>query len=321
MNRRIAILASPPVTSGHGGIRRTKPMVSLCGRVERVSWPRKVTGHQRWLSRGEHASWHGVRVAALIGAALLSGPKGARADAIGGAVSHAAHVLPRTFSIVIARLGWQCASHDTGEAGMARFETDQENFWAGDFGAGYIERNSGDTLLASKVALWGRMLKAAHGVGSIMEFGCNIGLNLAALKRLQPQIRLTGIEINEQAAAQACKIEGVEVSCGSILQDMGADQHDLTFTSGVLIHINPDRLGDVYRNLYTKSRRYVLVAEYYNPSPVAIPYRGVEDRLFKRDFAGDLIDAYGMKLVDYGFAYRRDNWAPQDDITWFLLEK
>jgi spore coat polysaccharide biosynthesis protein SpsF len=25
--------------------------------------------------------------------------------------------------------------------------------------------------------------------------------------------------------------------------------------------------------------------------------------------------------VDYGFAYRRDPNFPQDDITWFLLEK
>jgi spore coat polysaccharide biosynthesis protein SpsF len=26
-------------------------------------------------------------------------------------------------------------------------------------------------------------------------------------------------------------------------------------------------------------------------------------------------------LVDYGFAYHRDPAFPQDDITWFLLEK
>jgi len=28
-----------------------------------------------------------------------------------------------------------------------------------------------------------------------------------------------------------------------------------------------------------------------------------------------------MQLVDYGFAYRRDPNFPQDDITWFLMEK
>jgi spore coat polysaccharide biosynthesis protein SpsF len=26
-------------------------------------------------------------------------------------------------------------------------------------------------------------------------------------------------------------------------------------------------------------------------------------------------------LIDYGFVYHRDTAHPQDDITWFLLEK
>ena len=28
-----------------------------------------------------------------------------------------------------------------------------------------------------------------------------------------------------------------------------------------------------------------------------------------------------LKLIDYGFSYRRDPNFPQDDISWFLLEK
>ena len=28
-----------------------------------------------------------------------------------------------------------------------------------------------------------------------------------------------------------------------------------------------------------------------------------------------------MKLLDYGFIYRRDRDFPQDDMTWFLMEK
>ena len=72
----------------------------------------------------------------------------------------------------------------------------------------------------------------------------------------------------------------------------------------------------------TSCGRYLLVAEYYNPSPVTIPYRGHENRLFKRDFAGEILEKYpSMTLIDYGFAYRNDPSFPQDDITWFLLEK
>lgn len=55
---------------------------------------------------------------------------------------------------------------------------------------------------------------------------------------------------------------------------------------------------------------------------MTIPYRGHEQRLFKRDFAGEMLDAYpDLRLVDYGFVYRRDPVFPADDLTWFLMEK
>jgi len=55
---------------------------------------------------------------------------------------------------------------------------------------------------------------------------------------------------------------------------------------------------------------------------VSIPYRGHSDKLFKRDFAGEILDQFSdLRLVDYGFVWHRDNLFPQDDISWFLLEK
>ena len=64
------------------------------------------------------------------------------------------------------------------------------------------------------------------------------------------------------------------------------------------------------------------MAEYYDPKPVALTYRGHENKMFKRDFAGDLLERYeNLKLIDYGFCYHRDMNFPQDDISWFLLEK
>lgn len=201
------------------------------------------------------------------------------------------------------------------------FKTEQEKFWAGEFGQNYIDRNNSQFLLYSKVAMWARMLQAANKVSSIRELGCNIGLNLIALKRLQPSLKLSAYEINEEAVRQATEFNVAEIKQGSILDSINDPKVDLTFTVGVLIHINPEFLDNVYGNLVNGSNRYVLIAEYYNPVPAWINYRGHKDRLFKRDFAGDLIDNYGMKLVDYGFVYKRDNWAPQDDITWFLLEK
>jgi len=97
---------------------------------------------------------------------------------------------------------------------------------------------------------------------------------------------------------------------------------DLVLIKGVLIHINPDMLSQIYQTLYRLSRRYICLVEYYNSTPVSVSYRGYRDKLFKRDFAGEIMDKYpDLRLVNYGFVYHRDPNFPLDDSTWFLLEK
>lgn len=202
-----------------------------------------------------------------------------------------------------------------------KFKTDQEEFWAGDFGDQYIKRNNSKTFLNSKIAMFGNIMRSAPGVKTVAEFGCNIGYNLLALHSLRPNLELSGYEINDSAIEQAKTLNIANIKKCSILDNIDEDPVDLTFTAAVLIHIHPDYLSSVYDNLVNNSKKYIVVAEYYNPEPTTIIYRGHSDRIFKRDFAGDLIDNYGLNLVDYGFVYKRDNVAPQDDLTWFLLSK
>jgi len=203
------------------------------------------------------------------------------------------------------------------------FKTEQEAFWAGDFGVDYIGRNRGDELLAANLDFFSKALRQARGLGSCIEFGANIGMNLRALKLLHPAQEQFAIEINPEAARQLSEaIPAAHISNQSILDFAPSRTFDLALIKGVLIHINPDVLPAVYDKLHAATGKYLLVAEYYNPAPVAIPYRGHSDRLFKRDFAGEIMDRHpDLALVDYGFAYRRDPNFPQDDITWFLMER
>ncbi len=201
------------------------------------------------------------------------------------------------------------------------FKTEQEKFWAGDFGCEYIERNQGESLVDLNIALFRRIISATQSVESFVELGCNIGLNLQALSEINKQFKLCGYEINKVAAQKARGLNVARIVDGTILDEISDIQYDVSFTKGVLIHINPDELNKVYDNLFRLSRKYILVCEYYDPNPVVVKYRGNEERLFKRDFAGELIDKYNLRLVDYGFIYHRDAGFPRDDWTWFLLEK
>jgi pseudaminic acid biosynthesis-associated methylase len=206
---------------------------------------------------------------------------------------------------------------------MENFKTEQENFWSGEFGDEYIDRNKDAELIASCTKMFGDIFSKCTEIKSVLELGANRGNNLIAIKNiLPPATELSGIEINKNAVNELKRINGVTAYHSSILDFKFEKKVDFVFTRGVLIHINPDELTHVYEKMYSVSSKYICVAEYYNPSPVTIKYRGHDNRLFKRDFAGDLLEKYSdLKLVDYGFVYHRDSMFAQDDITWFLMKK
>ena len=200
------------------------------------------------------------------------------------------------------------------------YSTEQETFWSGTFGNRYSERNQGDHWIARNIALFAEALSHVGPIRSVLEIGANVGLNLKALQVLLPGAELAGLEIND-AAADALDATGCQVFRGSALTFKAPKTYDLVFTKGVLIHISPDHLEQVYALLHSAASRYLLVAEYYSPSPESLPYRGETGKLFRRDFAGELLDAYSdLRLVRTGFAYHRSPF-PQDDLTWFLMEK
>ena len=203
------------------------------------------------------------------------------------------------------------------------YKTEQEAFWAGEFGTEYIERNVGDVLLGANLDFFAKALRHAAGVDSCIEFGANVGMNLRALQLLYPRQQHFGIEINPAAAQQLARhIPSEHIFQQSILDFAPQRLYDLVLIKTVLIHINPEFLPAVYEAMYRSASRYILLAEYYSPAPVEISYRGHSGRLFKRDFCGEMLQAYpDLKLVDYGFAYRNDPVFPQDDINWFLVEK
>lgn len=205
---------------------------------------------------------------------------------------------------------------------VPEYGTEQEKFWAGEFGDEYIGRNQGQEVAAANLAFFSRILERTQSVRSAIEFGANIGLNLEALRALIPGIVLSAIEINQKAVEVLEKLGGIKIYPQSILDFQPDSPRELALIKGVLIHIDPSRLAQVYDLLYRTSSRYICIAEYYNPSPVEVPYRGNREKLFKRDFAGEMLDRFpDLRLVDYAFAYHRDANFPQDDITWFLLEK
>ncbi len=134
---------------------------------------------------------------------------------------------------------------------------------------------------------------------------------------------MSAIEINEKAVSELKRvIKDCKVYHQSIFDFQPDYKRDFVLCKGVLIHQNPEYLEEVYNLLYQTSNKYICLVEYYNITPVEIKYHGNYGLLFKRDFAGEMLDIYSdLRLVDYGFIYHKDKSYPPDEMNWFLLEK
>ena len=159
-------------------------------------------------------------------------------------------------------------------------------------------------------------------ISSALEIGCNIGLNLHTLQKIFPKARLYGVEINKSAYQIANK--NFQCFNKSIYNFNSKKKFDIVISSGVLIHQNPKYLEKFYRKMYSLSKKYLYLDEYFNPDPVRINYRGFKNKLFKRDFAKELWKLYPkLKLIDYGFHWAEDPAKKNscDNSNWFLFKK
>lgn len=185
---------------------------------------------------------------------------------------------------------------------------EQEEWWKGEAGDAYTERN--------RVNWWGRVPFWAKVMGetrptSVMELGCNSGWNLMAIRALGYEGLMLGLEINEKAAAQAL---AWKLDVRPNLPALTNWRYGLVFTAGVLIHVAPTRIRQTMRDLIERSERYVLAVEYEADQEEEIEYRGERGKLWKRPF-GKMYEEAGLKLIE--------TWPAEgfDRCTAWLLEK
>lgn len=189
-----------------------------------------------------------------------------------------------------------------------------EVMWSGQFGNEYVERSPGN--VDANVEFFKKALPQPYPE-SIIEFGAGCGNNLRAISILSPDTEFTAVEINEEALKK--QPDFVEQYQVSMLDYKPNKIFELSMTKGVLIHIHPVDLNTAYQVLYDSSSRWILICEYFNPTPIALNYQGAEGRLWKRDFCSEMLEKFDdLRCVQYGFTHKMDG---QDNLTFFLMEK
>jgi pseudaminic acid biosynthesis-associated methylase len=199
-------------------------------------------------------------------------------------------------------------------------------FWASDFGNEYTARNAATeyavhTRVRGLAAIWDSM--RGDLPASVLECGCNVGLNLRALRRftgadlyaVEPNAKARSVVVADSVLPPErihnATVERLPFPDGAM---------DLVFTAGVLIHVPPEHLSRACREVHRVAHKYVMALEYFSKEPETIAYRGHDNLLFKRDFGGFYLDHFSDLIpVAEGFLWQRT--TGYDDVTWWLFRK
>ena len=174
----------------------------------------------------------------------------------------------------------------------------QTKAWASEFGKEYTDRNMMDIKAMDII------YKHRHGISRsdmnklfldgldreirVLEVGSNIGLQLIFLQSAGFR-NLYGIELSPYAVEiSKNQSEGINIIQGSALDIPFRDEYfDLVFTSGMLIHINPEDLNKVMSEMYRCSGKYIWGLEYFAEKMTEINYRPSKEKvnlLWKADY-------------------------------------
>jgi len=198
--------------------------------------------------------------------------------------------------------------------------TMQMQEWSGNFGREYTDRNvmtleEMECLYKKRYGI-GRTDMNAMFIGglkkniSILEVGSNIGNQLLCLQKAGFK-NLYGIDIQSHAIKLSrSRIKSIDIVQGSALGLPFEDGiFDLVFTSGVLIHLAPENIGEALYEIYRCTKKYIWCFEYYADTYTQIKYHRHDNLLWKTDFAKLFIQRFkDLQLVkEKRFSYLDNN--------------
>lgn len=192
------------------------------------------------------------------------------------------------------------------------------DLWTGDFGNDYTLRQ-GILPRKPRERMWASVLPP--NLSSILEVGANVGHNLDAMASFS-LADFYATEPNWWAREQ---LTGSHL-CIEVTPDradklsFADNSKDLVFTSGVLIHIPPDKLKASLSEIHRVAKRYIICAEYFAPSEEMIPYRGHDNALWRRDYGSLYLDQFpDLRCISCTFAWKRQTGL--DNLTIWTFEK
>jgi pseudaminic acid biosynthesis-associated methylase len=188
--------------------------------------------------------------------------------------------------------------------------------WEGSFGDEYSVRNDKDFSPRREFFL---ELFKRYPVSSILEVGCNNGMNLDIISETMKSAKNAwGCDVNSKALnllhVRHKELNAVYASGFDL--PFKDDYFDCVMTCGVLIHQKPNEVEGMMQEIIRVSGKYVLCMEYASSTFEEIEYRGNPGALFKGPFGDVYVNRYGLRLLETGYLTKGF-----DRLTWWMLSR
>jgi pseudaminic acid biosynthesis-associated methylase len=206
-------------------------------------------------------------------------------------------------------------------------DEDPVEVWKSTFGQGWTDRSPDkpEAVDEERAELYGvtrtelnkEFLADIPTCADILDVGTNIGIQLAILSEMGYR-NLYGVDILPYALEKARE---KWPSFRMVAGDAGRlpfedDAFDVVCTTGLLIHIPPEEIGETLQELKRVSAEWIWGREYYAEEYQEVNYRG-HDILWKADFASLYERHCDLKVVHERLLPYQDNSGNVDKM--FLL--
>lgn len=215
---------------------------------------------------------------------------------------------------------------------MISENSEQVSTWRGSFGENYTDRNPHsieelnklylDNFGISRTDLNYNLIGNLDRNIKILEVGCNVGSQLMCLADMGFE-KLFGLEVQRYALRKAKinkKLINTTFIQGSALKlPFESNSFDLVFTSGVLIHISPENIIKVIKEIIRCSKKYIWGYEYYSENYEMIQYRDQKNLMWRADFCRKYLEASNDIVC---ISKRKIKYLSNDNYdNMFLLKK
>ena len=154
---------------------------------------------------------------------------------------------------------------------MSDIAQNRESFWK-NIPSGYYENNTSEGVWRKAYI---RDIARVNKLSSVLELGCNSGGNLLYIIKKVPNIQAVGLDICENALAHGKK-EGnrAQLLAGSIydLSRFEKNSFDMVFTSCVLIHIPPEKIKGIIKEMKRISKFFTIHMEHHSEEECVTRY-------------------------------------------------